>query len=109
MISSDQAWIIIVGEFVVGALLGLAVAGVVLRSRLGRLLGFVTSFCSGAVFLFTLGFCGWASWSPYMWGAYPRIANLSQNRPYSLAVLSCFLVAAIMSLASLKRKQPAQT
>jgi hypothetical protein len=107
-LNSPATLIIIAVQFVVGALLGLAVAALIRRFRLGRWRALVTAVSAGTAFECAIGLAGWMTWSSTISAKYPGIANLLDNYAIPFAVLCCLSVATLISLAPPKRKGPAQ-
>jgi hypothetical protein len=102
--NSTIALTIFAVQFVVGALLGLALAALIRRFRLGRWRALVTAVLAGIAFECAIGFAGWVSWSSTIPTKYLSAANLLENYAYSFAVVCCLIVATLISLVSPKKK-----
>jgi hypothetical protein len=103
-LNSTAALIIIAAEFVVGALLGLALAALLFRFRMGGWRALVTAVSAGTTFVVAVGLAGWACWSPSISSKYPGIANLLTNYAYPIAVVCSLAASAFVSLGSPKRR-----
>jgi hypothetical protein len=103
-LNSNAALIIIAVQFVVGALMGLSVAALIRRFRLGAWRALVTAFAAGTAFECAIGLAGWLSWSSTISSKFPGVGNLLDSHAIPFAVLSSLSVAALISLVPPKRK-----
>ena len=103
-VNNTAAMIIIAVQFVVGALLGLALAALIRRFRLGGWRALVTAVSAGTAFECAIGLAGWAGWSSTIPDKYLGAANLLENYAYPFAVVCSLAVAALISLVPPKRK-----
>lgn len=104
-ISEGQALIIIGVEFLAGALLGLIVAGLILRSRLRPGRAAITCALCGFTFLCFVGLGGWLSFPRASLGNHLTLANFFIEHAYMLAILGSCLVATGISIAELRRNK----
>jgi hypothetical protein len=89
--TAGLASIIIAAEFLLGSIVGLAVAAAIFRSRLRIWLAVFAMSCAGVVFICASGIAVWADLSTSFveghviaaapWSNYPRMANcIADNR-----------------------------
>jgi hypothetical protein len=105
--TAGLASIIIAAEFLLGSIVGLAVAAVIFRSGLRIRLAAIAMFCAGAVFICASGLAVWADLSTSFveghviaaapWSACPRLANCIADNRLALCITSSVITAAIAS------------
>jgi hypothetical protein len=106
--TAGLASIIIALEFLLGSIVGLAVAAAIFRSRLRIRLAVIAMFCAGAVFICASWIAVWADLSTSFveghviaavpWSTCPRLANYVADNRLALCITSSVITAAIVSL-----------
>jgi hypothetical protein len=106
--TTGLASIIIAAEFLLGSIVGLAVAAVIYRSRLRIKLATIAMFCAGAVFICASWIAVWADLSTSFveghviaaapWSNCPHLANCIADNRLVLCIASSAVTAAIASL-----------
>jgi hypothetical protein len=106
--TAGLASIIIAAEFLLGSIVGLAVAAVIFRSRLRIRLAVIAMSCAGAVFICASGVAVWADLSISFveghviaaapWSNCPQLANCIADNRLALSIASGAITAAIASL-----------
>lgn len=102
--TSNVALVIIVFEFLAGALLGLTLAVLIRRFHLGRWRALAIAATSGAAFISAIGFAGWVNWSPVLSSEHPRISNFLSSYAIPFAAAWCILAATATTLVPSKRR-----
>jgi hypothetical protein len=106
--TAGLASIIIAAEFLLGSIVGLAVAAAIFRSRLRIRLAVIAMFCAGAVFVCASGVAVWADLSTSFveghviasvpWANCPWLANCIADNRLALSIVSSVITATIASL-----------
>jgi hypothetical protein len=102
------ASIIIAAEFLLGSIVGLAVAAAIYRSRLRIKLAIIAMFCAGAVFICASWIAVWADLSTSFveghviaaapWSNCPQLANCIADNRLVLCIASSAVTAVVASL-----------
>jgi hypothetical protein len=106
--TAGLASIIIAAEFLLGSVVGLAVAAAICRSRLRIRLAVIAMFCAGVVFICASWIAVWADLSTLFveghviatapWSSCPQLANCIADNRLSLCIASSAVTAAMASL-----------
>jgi len=106
--TAGLASIIIAAEFLLGSIVGLAVAAAIHRSRLRSSIAIIAMFCAGAVFICASWIAVWADLSTSLveghviaaapWSICPQLANCIADNRLALCIVSSAVSAAIASL-----------
>src|SRR5271170_4441438 len=112
-VTTGLASLISAVEFLLGSIVGLAVAAVIFRAGLTIRLAVSAMFCAGAVFLSASWIAGWADVSTSFvgdhtvatapWAYCPRFASCLADNRLVLCITSSVITAAIASLYSTGR------
>jgi hypothetical protein len=100
--TSTIASVMILVQFLVGGLLGLLIAGLVLRSKLNWWRGLATALVTGVVFEVVIGATSWASWHQGIYWT-DRVAAHESLLIWAITICTAAMTALLINRCAAKQ------